>query len=63
MAVMLIFLGFHTGRVVPSLIPLVTVMTLILMGMIGTGLNQVTLAALIMALGMMVDNGIVVSGT
>ena len=61
MGVMLIFLGLRTGLVVAGLIPLVTVMTLMLMGLIHMGLNQVTLAALIMALGMMVDNGIVVS--
>ena len=61
MAVMLVFLGVRTGLVVASLIPLVTIMTLMLMGGIHMGLNQVTLAALIMALGMMVDNGIVVS--
>lgn len=61
MAVMLMFLGFRTGLVVASLIPLVTIMTLMVMGVIHMGLNQVTLAALIMALGMMVDNGIVVS--
>lgn len=61
MVVMLIFLGLRTGLVVSSLIPLVTIMTLMLMGVIKMGLNQVSLAALIMALGMMVDNGIVVS--
>lgn len=61
MGVMLFFLGFRTGLVVAGLIPIVTVMTLMLMGIIGMGLNQVTLAALIMALGMMVDNAIVVS--
>ncbi len=61
MVVMLIFLGLRTGLVVSSLIPLVTIMTLMLMGLISMGLNQVTLAALILALGMMVDNGIVVS--
>ncbi len=61
MAVMLVFLGFRTGLVVAGLIPLVTITTLMLMGVIHMGLNQVTLAALIMALGMMVDNGIVVS--
>lgn len=59
--VMLIFLGFRTGMIVASLIPIVTIMTLMLMGVINMGLNQVTLAALIMALGMMVDNAIVVS--
>ncbi|MFA8433501.1 MAG: efflux RND transporter permease subunit [Marinifilaceae bacterium] len=59
--VMLVFLGLRTGMVVASLIPIVTIMTLMLMGLINMGLNQVTLAALIMALGMMVDNAIVVS--
>lgn len=59
--VMLLFLGVRTGSVIASLIPIVTIMTLMLMGMISMGLNQVTLAALIMALGMMVDNAIVVA--
>lgn len=61
--VMLIFLGFRSGMVISSLIPMVVIMTLMLMGMISMGLNQVTLAALIMALGMMVDNAIVVAET
>ena len=61
--VMLVFLGFRTGSIIASLIPIVTIMTLMLMGVIGVGLNQVTLAALIMALGMMVDNAIVVAET
>lgn len=61
LAVMFIFLGFRTGFVVASLIPIVTITTLLVMGMIDMGLNQITLAALIMALGMMVDNGIVVA--
>ncbi|UTW63114.1 efflux RND transporter permease subunit [bacterium SCSIO 12741] len=59
--VMLIFLGIRTGLVIASLIPLVTISTLMIMGLIGVGINQITLAALIMALGMMVDNGIVVA--
>ena len=61
LVVMLIFLGLRTGLVVASLIPLVTIMTLMIMGLLGVGLNQVSLAALIMALGLMVDNAIVVS--
>lgn len=61
LVVMLLFLGFRTGLVISSLIPIVTLMTLMLMGLLGVGLNQVTLAALIMALGMMVDNAIVVA--
>ena len=63
LAVMLVFLGFRTGGIIASLIPIVTITTLMLMGIISMGLNQVTLAALIMALGMMVDNAIVVAET
>lgn len=61
LAVMLLFLGFRTGMVVASLIPMAMVMTLWLMDLFEVGLNQVSLAALIMALGMLVDNAIVVS--
>ncbi len=61
LAVMLLFLGFRTGFVVASLIPMALVMTLLLMNNFAIGLNQVSLAALIMALGMLVDNAIVVS--
>ncbi|MCO4820822.1 MAG: efflux RND transporter permease subunit [Flavobacteriaceae bacterium] len=63
LVVMLIFLGFRTGGIIASLIPMVTIMTLMIMGVMGMGLNQITLAALIMALGMMVDNAIVVAET
>ncbi|UII74784.1 efflux RND transporter permease subunit [Flagellimonas sp. HMM57] len=63
LAVMLVFLGFRTGMIIASLIPIVTIMTLLIMGLIDIGLNQVTLASLIMALGMLVDNAIVVAET
>ena len=63
LAVMLLFLGVRTGLVIASLIPIVTIMTLLIMYVLGIGLNQVTLAALIMALGMLVDNAIVVAET
>ncbi len=59
--VMLLFLGLRTGLVVASLIPLAMVMSLMIMNLLNVGLNQVTLASLIMALGMLVDNAIVVS--
>ncbi|MFT4850174.1 MAG: multidrug efflux pump subunit AcrB, partial [Sediminicola sp.] len=61
--VMLVFLGFRTGMIITSLIPIVIVTTFMVMGLMNIGINQVTLAALIMALGMMVDNGIVVAET
>ena len=58
---MLLFLGLRTGLVVASLIPMTIVATFFSMGLFDIGLNQVSLAALIMALGMLVDNAIVVS--
>ncbi|MFN3136820.1 MAG: efflux RND transporter permease subunit [Allomuricauda sp.] len=63
LVVMLLFLGLRSGAIIASLIPIVMIMTFMLMGLLDTGLNQVTLAALIMALGMMVDNAIVVAET
>lgn len=60
-AVMLLMLGFRTGLVVASLIPMSILFTLFFLNAIGQGLNQVTLAGLIMALGMLVDNAIVMS--
>ncbi|MCP5049370.1 MAG: efflux RND transporter permease subunit [bacterium] len=61
LAVMLLFLGLRTGLVVASLIPVTVVTTLLLMSMFGVGLNKVSLASLIIALGMLVDNAIVMS--
>ncbi len=58
---MLLFLGLRTGLVVASLIPMAIVATLFVLSLLDLGLNQVSLAALIMALGMLVDNAIVVS--
>lgn len=58
---MLMFLGLRTGLVVASLVPAVILVTLMFMNIMGIGLNQVSLAALIIALGMLVDNAIVIS--
>ena len=59
--VMLVFLGLRTGLIVASLIPMAIVTTILLMSQFDLGLNQVSLASLIIALGMLVDNAIVVS--
>ncbi len=61
MLVMLVFLGLRTGLVVASLIPMAIVMALMVMGFLNIGLDQMSLAALIIALGMLVDNAIVMS--
>lgn len=61
LAVMLVFMGFRMGLVVAALIPMTIVCTLFLMDVFTIGLNQVSLAALIMALGLLVDNAIVMA--
>ena len=58
--VMVISLGLRTGVVVASLIPIVMVSTFFVMGLFGIGINQISLAALIISLGLLVDNAIVV---
>lgn len=57
--VVLLILGWRAGIVIASLVPLTMILTIYLMGLFNIGLNQVTLASLIMALGLLVDNGIV----
>ncbi|MCE2570486.1 efflux RND transporter permease subunit [Motilimonas eburnea] len=59
--VMFIFLGWRTGLIVSLLIPISMLTTILVMSKIGLGLDQISLAALIIALGMLVDNGIVMS--
>ncbi|MFC3094886.1 efflux RND transporter permease subunit [Alteromonas sediminis] len=60
-AVMLLTLGIRTGLVVSALIPTAILFSLIVMQFFHIGLDQISLAALIIALGMLVDNGIVMS--
>ncbi len=60
-AVMLVFLGLRTGLIVASLIPMTMVTTLLVMNVLDIGLDQMSLASLIIALGMLVDNAIVMS--
>ncbi|MEM9664429.1 MAG: efflux RND transporter permease subunit [Bacteroidota bacterium] len=58
---MLLFLGLRTGLVVASLIPMAMVGTTMMMGLFEIGIDQISLAALIIALGLLVDNAIVMS--
>ncbi|MGL4393596.1 MAG: efflux RND transporter permease subunit, partial [Fusobacteriaceae bacterium] len=60
-AVMFLFLGMRTGLIVASLTPTTIAVTLIGIKVFGYGINQMTLAGLIIALGMLVDNAIVMS--
>lgn len=58
--VMLIFLGFRTGLIVSAMIPLTMVITFYFMQTLSITINQVSLAALIISLGLLVDNAIVI---
>ncbi len=59
--VMLLTLGLRTGLIVASLIPVTIATSLAIMYNLGIGLDQVSLAALMIALGMLVDNSIVMA--
>jgi multidrug efflux pump subunit AcrB len=61
MLVMLLSLGLRTGLVVASLIPMAIIMSFIFMALFDVGINSMSLAALIIALGLLVDNAIVMS--
>lgn len=61
LVVMLLALGLRTGLVVSTLIPTAMIITLWVLDLTGETINQMSLAALIIALGLLVDNAIVVS--
>ncbi len=53
------FLGLRTGLIVGSFVPLTMLMGLIIMRFAGIELERISIASTIIALGMLVDNGIV----
>ena len=59
--VMLLFLGIRTGLVVASLVPMAMVMSIAVMGFLHIGLDMMSIASLIISLGLLVDNAIVMS--
>ena len=59
-AVMVAFLGLRTGLVVGSLIPTTIIASVFLMQVFDITINQISLTALIIALGLLVDNAIVI---
>jgi len=55
------FLGFRTGAIVGLHVPLTMVVTLVVMYLMDIALHRISLATLIISLGLLVDNGIVVA--
>ncbi|MBN6151861.1 efflux RND transporter permease subunit [Xanthomonas sp. AmX2] len=61
MAVVMLFLGWRTGLIVGAIVPLTILGTLIAMRALDVELQTVSIAAIILALGLLVDNGIVIA--
>ncbi|MDX2511862.1 MAG: efflux RND transporter permease subunit [Desulfobacterales bacterium] len=59
--VVMLLLGFRTGLIVGSFIPFVMLFGVVMMGVLGIEMQRISLATMIIALGMFVDNAIVVS--
>jgi multidrug efflux pump subunit AcrB len=59
LVVVVAFLGVRTGLIVGSFVPMTMLLGLIIMSMIGVELERISIASTIIALGMLVDNGIV----
>ncbi|MCK6422804.1 MAG: efflux RND transporter permease subunit [Aquabacterium sp.] len=60
MTVVVLFLGWRAGIIVGSIVPLTILGTLIAMQFLHIELHSVSMAAIIIALGLLVDNGIVI---
>lgn len=61
LATMILFLGLRTGLVIGAVVPAVVLITLAIMGMYGIKLERMSLATIVIALGLLVDNGIVIA--
>jgi len=59
LVVVVAFLGLRTGLIVGSFVPLVMLFGVVMMSVFGIEMQRMSLATMIIALGMLVDNGIV----
>jgi len=57
--VVLAFLGWRSGFVISSIVPFAVMFALLGMGILDIALEQVSIAAVIISLGLLVDNGVV----
>ncbi|MEM7689288.1 MAG: efflux RND transporter permease subunit [Pseudomonadota bacterium] len=61
LAVVILFLGLRTGLIVGSIVPAVVLTTLAMMGFFEIRIQRMSLATIVIALGLLVDNGIVIA--
>ncbi|MFT7087428.1 MAG: multidrug efflux pump subunit AcrB [Rickettsiales bacterium] len=61
LAIVILFLGLRMGLIVGAIVPLTILLSLIVMYLWGIDLQRMSIAAIIIALGLLVDNGIVIA--
>ncbi|MEM1059755.1 MAG: efflux RND transporter permease subunit, partial [Verrucomicrobiota bacterium] len=61
LAIVILFLGWRTGLIVGAIVPSVVLATLAVMGLFELPLERMSLATLVISLGLLVDNGIVIA--
>ncbi|MDK9738003.1 efflux RND transporter permease subunit [Vibrio sp. D404a] len=61
LAVVMAFLGLRMGLIIGSIVPLTILLTVIGMSVWGVELQRMSIAAIIISLGLLVDNGIVMA--
>lgn len=61
MAVVVLFLGLRTGLIVGAIVPTTVLGSLVVMKLLGIDLHIISIGAIIIALGLFVDNAIVVA--
>ena len=61
MGVVVLFLGLRTGLIVGAIVPTTVLGSLVLMKLLGIELHTISIGAIIIALGLFVDNAIVVA--
>lgn len=59
--VVIFFLGLRTGLIVGTIVPLTILMTILVMSFIHVDLQRMSIAAIIISLGLLVDNAIVIA--
>lgn len=61
LVVVMLFLGWRTGLIVGAMVPLTMMITLVAMSIWGIEMHRISIAAIIVALGLLVDNGVVIA--
>ena len=61
LAVVMVFLGIRTGLIVGSFVPLAMLLGIVVMSLFDIEFQRMSVASMIISLGMLVDNGIVVA--